>query len=568
MNQPGNVYCWSSHPAGPIGLRSEDGGLSWSEEDQPIPAAAFAETPPILESEFGLRLSTDGGRTFEALNPPVDEGLTGAAALSDRRFLVATERAVYRSEDAGAGWVQVGLDLGGVEIRNLTGRPGDDRRAWLLTTTGLFESDDAGDSWARIVNQQGTAVPDVWVDPADPMHVLAVRVVTFTGGEPWQILDDPDLVRGFAYETHPLDPQLVFLRGFFGDSAFSRNSGRDWEMLARPSGILCRASRLDPSVLGTFYCLSHDRLLRTDDFGGEWQALGSPMEAPAPPHRTGFARALAVTDGSLWVVRDFSDSTLVRSDDGGATWQLLGAIPFEVRGIEADRSTESVFLFGELDPSDEPRIGVVARWDSDSGALADRRDGFGGPVNFLRQNPLRPSELVIGTFGGGLWASADRGRHWRPTVPIAVPSASSVRWSGETIYAATAEGVFRADASVLNLSCVETDEVLCLQDERYAVAATWATSPTGPTGRAQARPLTADTGAFWFFSPNNLELLVKVLDGCHINGFRWVFAAGLTDVAVDVEVTDSVSGATWTGSSPAGTPFQPIFDTRAFSCSG
>lgn len=39
-----------------------------------------------------------------------------------------------------------------------------------------------------------------------------------------------------------------------------------------------------------------------------------------------------------------------------------------------------------------------------------------------------------------------------------------------------------------------------------------------------------DTRIFYFFSPDNLEVMVKVLDGCAINGHYWVFAAGLTDL--------------------------------------
>jgi len=35
---------------------------------------------------------------------------------------------------------------------------------------------------------------------------------------------------------------------------------------------------------------------------------------------------------------------------------------------------------------------------------------------------------------------------------------------------------------------------------------------------------------FYFFSRDNLEVVVKVLDGCSINGHFWVFAAGLTDI--------------------------------------
>ena len=54
---------------------------------------------------------------------------------------------------------------------------------------------------------------------------------------------------------------------------------------------------------------------------------------------------------------------------------------------------------------------------------------------------------------------------------------------------------------------------------------------TRSTGSGFARPLTTDSGLFWFFAPQNLELLVKMVDGCSFcNGHFWVYAAATTDV--------------------------------------
>jgi hypothetical protein len=45
----------------------------------------------------------------------------------------------------------------------------------------------------------------------------------------------------------------------------------------------------------------------------------------------------------------------------------------------------------------------------------------------------------------------------------------------------------------------------------------------GNTGLGQAIPLTNDTGYFWFFGPDNVELVLKVLDGRLLNNRWWVF---------------------------------------------
>src|SRR6476659_3513592 len=74
---------------------------------------------------------------------------------------------------------------------------------------------------------------------------------------------------------------------------------------------------------------------------------------------------------------------------------------------------------------------------------------------------------------------------------------------------------------------------LRLSGNRFQVGATWRTAGGG-SGVGHAIPLTADTGAFWFFAPGNVELVVKVLDACTPFGRFWVFAAGLTNVEVTV----------------------------------
>ena len=79
-------------------------------------------------------------------------------------------------------------------------------------------------------------------------------------------------------------------------------------------------------------------------------------------------------------------------------------------------------------------------------------------------------------------------------------------------------------------------------------------------------PLSSDSGYFWFFSADNIELIVKVLDGCAINSEHWVFASGLTNVNVTMIVEDTVTGGSQTYLNPQGQAYQPLQDTSAFSC--
>ena len=108
------------------------------------------------------------------------------------------------------------------------------------------------------------------------------------------------------------------------------------------------------------------------------------------------------------------------------------------------------------------------------------------------------------------------------------------------------------------------ESALCLNGDRFLVQTTW-TTPDGETGKGHAVRLTDESGYFWFFDPGNLELVVKALNGCGTNGRYWLFGAGLTNVEVEITVTDRTDRTIRTYSNPQGTAFEPILDTDAFA---
>ncbi|MEM1181607.1 MAG: carboxypeptidase-like regulatory domain-containing protein [Acidobacteriota bacterium] len=113
-------------------------------------------------------------------------------------------------------------------------------------------------------------------------------------------------------------------------------------------------------------------------------------------------------------------------------------------------------------------------------------------------------------------------------------------------------------------TCTPSSTAGCLTNLRFRVEGTYTLN--GVTRTASVVPLTADTAFLWFFGPDNVEVVLKVLDAC--NGFDnfWVFATGLTDVGVDLRVTDTETGAVWTYSNDEGSSFAPVADTSAFEC--
>jgi hypothetical protein len=112
--------------------------------------------------------------------------------------------------------------------------------------------------------------------------------------------------------------------------------------------------------------------------------------------------------------------------------------------------------------------------------------------------------------------------------------------------------------------CVADAHTLCLNHGRFSVVAGWQASPSGPVSQATAVRLTDESGYFWFLEPGNIEVVVKVLNACADpwNAY-WVFAAGLTNLGVTIDVTDTLTGAHQSYTNLLGTPFQPILDVSA-----
>ncbi len=114
--------------------------------------------------------------------------------------------------------------------------------------------------------------------------------------------------------------------------------------------------------------------------------------------------------------------------------------------------------------------------------------------------------------------------------------------------------------------CEAGATTLCLGSGRFAVGIEASTLDGERREGLVARAGTDRSGLFHFFDPENWEVLVKVLDGCAINGHHWVFAASATDMGLDLRVEDAVTGAAKRYGTTAGQPAPAIVDTEALAC--
>ena len=128
----------------------------------------------------------------------------------------------------------------------------------------------------------------------------------------------------------------------------------------------------------------------------------------------------------------------------------------------------------------------------------------------------------------------------------------------------TASQVFLVEAAAPLGSCVADAETLCLQDSRYAVAVEWRKADGEGGAGSVVHEGTNDSGLFTFFNLENWEVLIKVLDGCGVNGHVWVYGASTTDLGYSIRVTDTVTGVVKEYRNDPGLPAPAITDATAF----
>ena len=258
-----------------------------------------------------------------------------------------------------------------------------------------------------------------------------------------------------------------------------------------------------------------------------------------------------------------------------ATTRSGGGSSFAGSLVAIDVGTGAATVVGQLGL---PIVAIAALGDRLYG-LTSTADGMWGLAGINRSTGVATalgSPVPSGGIGGSGLAFDGVGRLWAIGYPHSSPgSRSPITRFDPSTGAAVATGGVSLPAPVglaiapplgscpAAATCVPSSGALCLDDLRFAVSATWKIANGAGTG--QAIPLTPNSGGFWFFSADNVELIVKVLNGCDVNGRYWVFAGGLTNVDTMIGVTDLSSGKTRTYSSAANTPFQPIQDTNAFA---
>jgi ELWxxDGT repeat protein len=277
----------------------------------------------------------------------------------------------------------------------------------------------------------------------------------------------------------------------------------------------------------------------------------------------GYRAELTVFQGNLYIFTDDSsgNETLWRSDGTPAGTTPLKAFPFPLNGggltLHHSFTAAAGKLFfrqsedehgAELWATDGTPQGTAVVKDIVPGPGSSRLDGLTGAGDRLF--------FTAGESDHGieLWQSDGTAAGTRMVQDIAPEGLSSspaqLTVSGDRLYFTADDGFTGRELWSLPLTgpggCQASSAHLCLGGSgggRYQVEASW-NDGQGHAGQGTAVALSADTGYFWFFSPANVEAVVKVLDGTGVNGHVWVFYGALSNVEYTLTVTDTQTGLT------------------------
>ncbi len=467
------------------------------------------ESPAILVGNQSRHfVSRDGGRSFDEISsrftqPPL------TFAFHHRRsnvFYAGLDNGgVVRTDDGGATFGGNTLVAGG--LLSITASHEEPGLLYGIKGSAFLRSHDGGQSWLDL-------------------GFIAPESARLSGG------------KARLYESGP-----TVLVGTFGGVGLSRDRGQTWTFPCPSCGPVWAflTTPADPDLIFALHPPEASGSWRSTDGGESWEEVDfSPS-------------ALSSADAQLMLrrLRGTTGERLERSSDGGASWSDASA------GLP-----EPLYMIHLLPHPLDGELFWAATHDglyksTDAGASWTRvwfESGGADDVAFLGLDPTDPNTVLFLAREDGahpdsdhsrFFSSRDGGTTWHSTGGLELPFAPGLLTGDPhhpgTFFTVNALGQPWSLTLSSPSTCVPDTTTHCLNNGRFRVKATWRDFQGG-SGVGQTRALTDDTGAFWFFRPENLEVAVKALDGSGVNGHFWVFYGALSNVEYSLDVVDTQTG--------------------------
>jgi photosystem II stability/assembly factor-like uncharacterized protein len=515
------------------------------------------------------RLASIGKRDDLALDSIEVDSSNPKRILVGAWVLGSSEGGLYISNDGGVSW-EVNADMRGQSIRALTAAPSDPKVVVAGTLKGVYRSTDSGEHW-QLVSPEGSQeiheVESIAIDPANPQIIYAgtwhLPWKTTDGGANWTsikqgIIEDSDV---FSIIVDPKDPSVVYASACSGIYK-SQNAG---DKFLKVQGIPSTARRTrvlmqDPQNLNIVFAGTTEGLFRTGDSGATWLRTTGPEvivnDVYIDPTNTN--RILLATDRGGVLASNDGGYSFLPSNNGFSARQITSYVADASQpgiiyvGVVNDKAWGGVFVSdnggltwsqksGGLNGQDVFSLGQA----SDGTVLAGTGHGIyrlqgevWARVNnvSLSEHPNPPPAVEKKAVSPAKPAGKTRGTTLRKT-PQAAPGrvfdadVNAIARSGDTLYAATSQGILRSVTAGESWKLVVGPE---RQEWSFIAAAkSWVLAAT--LGSAV---LSSDGGERWdpvALPPTMMQLAAVAVDG---GGGLW--AAGREGVFVSED-----RGSTW-----------------------
>ncbi|HVT04548.1 MAG TPA: sialidase [Thermoanaerobaculia bacterium] len=382
-------------------------------QPQPPPASTSAAVRVDSDTISGLGSRNIGSAAMSGRIAAID-----AVHEGDRLtlFIGSASGGLWKSVNGGTTYRSIFDKQPVMSIGAVTIDPTNPKTIWVgsgetwtrnsvSVGNGVYRSQDGGDNWANVGLQGSERIAKIVVNPTDSKTVYACAT-----GPLWSDSDQ----RGVYKTTDGGTTWVKVLAGANGSSGCSmlamdsQNPGTlfagMWDF--RRKGWTFRSGGEGagaPSGSGLF---------KTTDGGATWKALDSKNAGGLPARPWGRV-AVTIAPSKPSVVYALIEAEppangLYRSDDGGNTWQLR------------DRSQGMVwrpFYFANLivDPRNEEKIykggGSLIASNDGGKSFSDITGGGHGDYHAVWIDPKDTDRLIAGD-DGGLWYSYDGGNRW------------------------------------------------------------------------------------------------------------------------------------------------------------
>ncbi|MFI5078125.1 MAG: glycosyl hydrolase, partial [Vicinamibacteria bacterium] len=380
--------------------RTENAGTTWT---------------PVFESEASYSIGTVA---IDPRNPSVVWVGTGE---NNSQRSVGYGDGVYKSEDGGKSWKNVGLKSS-EHIGKILIHPKDSNTVYVAAQgplwsaggdRGLYKTTDGGKTWTAVLTvSENTGVTDVVMDPRDPDVLLAAawqrRRHVFTlinggpesslhkttdGGKTWRKITSglPKEEMGrIGLAIAPTDPDTVYAlvetaaANKSAGTYRSTNRGETWEKRSdySPQAMYYQKVFVDPKNAERIYSI--DVFLKvSDDAGKSWRNLGE--------------RYKHVDNHVIWIDPDDTDHYLVGCDGGlyesfdrAATWAFFANMPItQFYRVDVDNGAPVYYVYGGT--QDNNTLGGPSRTLTEHGAMnSDWFVTWGGDGFHARIDPVDP----------------------------------------------------------------------------------------------------------------------------------------------------------------------------------